>query len=229
MTGNADEHRSAGPTMTVKLKILHGKLQNARGESAGAEVTVRSSPFVIGSDADCSICCRSSTISPHHCELRREERELLVRDLYSQTGTFVNGERIDHECVLQTGDHLQVGRLEFEVLVELAAARPSSPARGTTKTDAVAEYISDLLVEADEEDRAKRREDPETRQFRPPPDPAAAKPGAAEAKEVVEPPKKKAPPPKRPPAKLPPPPPISAGSTVEAAEETLKKIFKEKK
>ena len=215
--------------MTVKLKILHGMLQNSRGENAGAEVTVRSSQFVIGSDADCAMCCRSQAISPHHCELRREERGLVVRDLYSQSGTFVNGDRIDHERVLQTGDHLRVGRLEFEVLVEPVAVPAGPAARGKTKTDAVAEYISDLLVEADEEDRARRLEDPEKRQFRLQTDVAPAKQGAAEAKEAAEPPKKKTRPPKRPPAKLPPPPPLSAGSTVEAAEETLKKIFKEKK
>jgi len=215
--------------MTVKLKILHGSLQNSRGENAGAEVTVRGGQFVIGSDADCSMCCRSPAISPHHCELRREERGLVVRDLYSQSGTFVNGERIDHERVLRTGDHLRVGRLEFEVLVEPAAAPAGGSARGKSKTDAVAEFISDLLVEADEEDRARRLEDPEKRHFRPEPNAAPLKQGAAEAQDSAEPPKKKERPPKRPPAKLPPPPPLSAGSTVEAAEETLKKIFKEKK
>jgi pSer/pThr/pTyr-binding forkhead associated (FHA) protein len=213
--------------MIVKLRILHGKLENRQGRSVGQDVKVRGPRFVIGSDPDCSMRCQSSTVSAHHCEIRIESDSAFVQDLYSETGTFVNDERVHREQVLKAGDILRIGRLEFEVLVE-AGAKGGAPKPAAAKADPVDDYISDLLVEADEEDRARRLEDPEARHFRP--DPAAAdaetsqdseEPGAEEdpKKKKLQRPKKK------PPAKLPPPPPITADNTVDAAEETLKKLF----
>jgi pSer/pThr/pTyr-binding forkhead associated (FHA) protein len=215
------------PPMIVKLKIVHGRLQNATGQSAGLEVRLRRAPLVIGSDPDCSLCCRSSSVSPHHCEVRLEPGGPVVRDLFSQSGTFVNDQRVEHEQPLQVGDRLRVGRLEFAVVIETepAGAGAEPPAASGLRPDAVADYISDLLVEADEEERARRREDPEARQFHLEPGREAAADRQAEPG-----PKKPARPVRKKPGKLPPPPPLTADSTVEAAEEVLKKIFaKDKK
>ena len=79
--------------MTVKLQVLHGKLQDSRGKAAGF-VKVKGPVFVIGSDPDCSMCCRSNSVSPHHCEIRLEPPGIVVRDLSSESGTFVNDERV---------------------------------------------------------------------------------------------------------------------------------------
>jgi pSer/pThr/pTyr-binding forkhead associated (FHA) protein len=171
--------------------------------------------------------CRSSTISAHHCEIRFESDAAIVQDLYSETGTFVNDERVHREQALRAGDCLRVGRLEFEVLVE-SDAGPGETEPPAAKTDPVDDYVSDLLVEADEQDRARRLEDPESRQFRP--TPATVKPGASQddqtqSAQQEEKKKKLQRPAKKPPAKLPPPPPITADNTVDAAEETLKKLF----
>jgi pSer/pThr/pTyr-binding forkhead associated (FHA) protein len=214
--------------MTIKLKVLHGQLQNSRGANAGTEVRVRGPVFVIGSDADCSMCCRSKSISPHHCEIRLEDQGPVVRDLYSSSGTFVNDERIDYERVLQAGDRLRIGRLEFTVVIEQFSA-PTVNERlrsQRTKPDAVAEYISNLLVEEDEKERVQRFEDPGKRQYHV----EKSAPAAQQAQKDKDSPEGAAPkkavrPVKKPPAKLPAPPPMSAGSTVEAAEETLNKIF----
>jgi len=213
--------------MIVKLRILHGKLQNKRGKNVGADVTIGRPRFVIGSAPDCSMRCRSNSISAHHCEIIVEGDEVIVRDLYSDAGTFVNKQQVDHECPLQEGDRLMVGRLEFEVLVDETAPSPSprrSP-EGKTASDPVADFVSDMLVEADEEDRARRKEDPESRQFHLDGalDDELKNQEAAAQKDPDE--KKKKLPPKKPPGKLPAPPPFTADNTVEAAEETLKKLF----
>jgi pSer/pThr/pTyr-binding forkhead associated (FHA) protein len=209
--------------MNVKLQVLHGKLQNSRGKNAGPVVRVRGAQFVIGSDADCSMCCRSTSVSPHHCEIRLDGQQIIVRDLYSRSGTFVNDERVDHERLLRAGDRLRIGRLEFTVVVEQTTA-PDREAVPQTRTrpDVVADFVSQFLVEEDEKERARRMEDPASRQFalersKPPAAPPAPQDAAAALK--------KARPAKKPPAKLPAPPPFSASSTGEAAEETLKKIF----
>lgn len=214
--------------MTMKLRVLHGKLQNREGENAGMEVRVRGPVFVIGSDADCSMCCRSRSISPHHCEIRLEPQGAIVRDLYSSTGTFVNDERVDHERVLEAGDRLRVGRIEFAVIVEQVGAPTVNDRLRSQKAkpDAVADYISDLLFEEDEKERNRRFEDPDARRFKV--ENAGAKANEQEAETTsteAEATKKLTRPAKKPPAKLPSPPPFSASSSDKAAEETLNRVF----
>ena len=158
--------------------------------------------------------CPSSSISAHHCELLVDERGVRIHDLHSETGTFVNGKPVEGEEMLDDGDRLCVGKLEFAVQIE----RPAG-----TNVDPVADYVSSLLVEADEQDRMRRLEDPEARQFQI--DPSESVP----PQEVAKKPKELKRPPKRPPGKLPSPPKYVAENTVQAAEETLKKIFEPKK
>ena len=73
------------------------------------------------------------TASRHHCELVINPPEVLVRDLNSRNGTFVNGESIGRRSVgaepevpapadstsypLRNGDSLRVGRHVFRVSV----------------------------------------------------------------------------------------------------------------
>jgi pSer/pThr/pTyr-binding forkhead associated (FHA) protein len=217
--------------MNVKLKILRGKLQTQKHKHAITELDIRGPRFVIGSAADCSLRCPSQTVSSHHCEILIADEEVVVQDLYSEGGTYVNDVRVDHQVALSEGDRIRVGRLEFEARIDKSAATPAPRATTRQKSDPVSELVSEMLVEADEVDRAKRLEDPETRQFHLEPTSASA---ASESEAADSQPdskkRKKKPPPKKPPGKLPPPPPFTADDTVSAAEETLKKLFtKEKK
>ena len=153
--------------MLAKLRILHGRLQDKQGQSKRPEVKIRGPRFVIGSAADCSMCCRCNTVSAYHCELRIEPQSVVVRTLSSEKGTFVNDSLVEHERTLQTGDHLRIGRLEFEVLLEEATPVPSGERvpQHDSQSDVVAESISDLLVEADERERVRRLGQPESRQL----------------------------------------------------------------
>jgi predicted component of type VI protein secretion system len=212
--------------MRVTIRILHGKLEDKKGHRRGLEVRVRGPRFVLGRAADCSMVCRSDSVSPYHCELRIEPLGVIVQDLSGRSGTFVNGQRVEGEGRLQHGDQLRIGRMEFEVTIEDAA--PSGPE--TTGQEPIAapavpagpgEKISELLSEADERERLRRLEHPELRQFHldphaakeesPPAEPADAKGKKASKKE---------------PGKLPPLPPerVTEDST-EAAQEALRKLF----
>jgi len=203
--------------MKVKLQVLQGKLQSRKGRDVGMVVEVHREKFVIGSGPDSNMRCVSRSISDQHCEIRIEGDHATIRDLGSETGTFLNDQRVDQPQVLRHGDGLRVGKLEFKVQLDAAAdGRRKS-------TDEVADFVSDLLSEQDELDRARRLEDPTTRKYRPEPNapPVAKEPAEPPAEEK----KKPVRPPRNPPAKLPPPPPFVADNTIEAAEETLKKMF----
>ncbi len=110
--------------MEVKLVMTGGK-------GAAQEVVVTGPRFFIGRAEDCQLRPRSDLISRHHCVILQEEGLLLVRDLGSKNGTFVNGQRVVTEAELHSGDLLKVGPLEFEVHVVGApqpAAVPAKPA-----------------------------------------------------------------------------------------------------
>jgi pSer/pThr/pTyr-binding forkhead associated (FHA) protein len=217
--------------MRAKLRILHGKLQSKQGGSAGQEVAVRGPKFVIGSAEDCSMRCPSSAVSPHHCELYVSRESLVIRDLGSETGVLVNDQRVEYDHALQAGDHLRIGRLEFEVLIEEPDA-PGTPQPEETESeteiekDPVSEEIIDSLIEADEKDRAHRLKDPESRQFHLQEALAEAakhRPVASEEEPSEEKGKKRG---KKAPGKFtPPPPPPPPDNTEEAAQDALRRLF----
>jgi pSer/pThr/pTyr-binding forkhead associated (FHA) protein len=200
--------------MKVKLRVLQGKLQNRRGANVGTEINIRRARFVIGAGDDCNMRCRSRWISDRHCELRISEGQLEVHDLGSEAGTFVNNQRVEGAVPLADKDQLRVGRLEFEVVIRV-------PEDAATHVDPMADFVSELLVEADQEDQARRMEDPRTRHFVVEKVEAQATSQGDETK-AAKPFKR---PPKKAPGKLPPPPEYVADNTIEAAQETLKKIF----
>lgn len=207
--------------MKVKLKVVHGKLKGKGGENAGLEVAISKSRFVIGTAGDCHMRCPSSVISPHHCEISVRGGEVRLRDLDSESGTYLNDERIGPEQTVRAGDRLRVGRLEFEVVIERSA--------GNAKADKVDEFVSELLVQADEEERATRIADPELRQFHlDPSEPNDRAPEEPEETDKLSRLRKRLPK-KKPPGKLPPPPKLTSESSVSAAEETLQKIFEKPK
>ena len=155
----------------VKLIPLQGQLQDGRSTNSMCELEIRRRRFLIGSASDCAMCCRSDRISRHHCQLRLEPEKVVLEDLSSETGTFVNDRRVEQACVLHHGDRLRIGRLEFEVLIEDPTPVWEMGPRvdGDTLHDAMADTFCDLLTAADEKDRVWRLQNPELRQFSMPP------------------------------------------------------------
>jgi len=97
--------------MGVKLKVLSGK-------HAGKELPITKKTFTIGRASDCQLRPGSDAISRHHCRIEVVDGRLTIRDLGSRNGTQVNGETISEQVELKSGDHFNVGPLEFEVMIE---------------------------------------------------------------------------------------------------------------
>jgi pSer/pThr/pTyr-binding forkhead associated (FHA) protein len=79
---------------------------------------------VIGRSPDSDFLLTHPTISTLHCELVLSDSGVVLRDLESTNGTFVNGERI-HHITLQPGQELRLG--DVELLVETTDANVIIP------------------------------------------------------------------------------------------------------
>lgn len=227
--------------MQLQLQVVRGTLQNRDGGTAGAKILIpRGRRFVIGTAPDCHMRCAGNSIDPHHCEIFVDRDRVILRDRGSRRGTFVNGTPVDGTVCLFHGDRLQIGRLQFEVC--LVAAHPALPAvpppppvlnplppplpSSTHETvrdvrETIANEVAEMLIEADSEDRQRRRFDPASREFRPPPPPP---PEPASSPLHQQPPQIKTPV-KKAPAKLPAPPPIRGNDSVDSANQALLQIF----
>jgi EAL domain-containing protein (putative c-di-GMP-specific phosphodiesterase class I) len=72
-------------------------------------------PFRIGRVPDLELRIRSASVSRLHAELTQVGDKLLVRDLGSSNGTFVNRQRVDGVAPLRMGDVLHVGSVELRL------------------------------------------------------------------------------------------------------------------
>jgi len=100
------------------------RLRSLAANSAGKEIKLSAARFLIGRDEDCHLRPKSDLVSRHHCMVLVEDDGVVVRDLGSRNGTYVNDQRIVGEQMLAHGNRLRVGPLEFEVCIE--ATTPAS-------------------------------------------------------------------------------------------------------
>ena len=65
--------------------------------------------LLIGRHPDCQVQLESNMVSRRHARVFRDETQVLVEDLGSGNGTFVNGKRIEAATRLAAGDRVKVG------------------------------------------------------------------------------------------------------------------------
>jgi pSer/pThr/pTyr-binding forkhead associated (FHA) protein len=68
----------------------------------------------LGKDMSCHIQVAAPDIEPRHCRFEINEGKLLIKDMRSNSGTFVNGAQI-LEAQLHDGDILSIGYIELVV------------------------------------------------------------------------------------------------------------------
>jgi pSer/pThr/pTyr-binding forkhead associated (FHA) protein len=79
------------------------------GPNEGARFSLSANDSVIGRHPDSTICLDDVTVSRRHAHLEQADGQVVLRDLGSLNGTYVNQERIE-EIALRHGDEVQIGR-----------------------------------------------------------------------------------------------------------------------
>ena len=98
----------------AKLVVLTQSLAGRSHELAAERTT-------IGRVEDNAFQIAEPSVSSHHCEILLRGSEVVVKDLNSTNGTFINGEKIA-ENVLKPGQTLRLGNVELKL--DLPGAPP---------------------------------------------------------------------------------------------------------
>ena len=77
----------------------------------------------IGRVEDNTFQIAEPSVSSHHCEILLRGSDVVVRDLGSTNGTFINGEKVT-ESTLKAGQILRLGQIEMRLETETAAPAP---------------------------------------------------------------------------------------------------------
>ena len=80
----------------------------------------------IGRVEDNTFPIAEASVSSHHCEVLLRGSDVVIHDLNSTNGTFINGEKIT-ESVLKPGQTLRLGQVELRLEAEGAATSSSPP------------------------------------------------------------------------------------------------------
>jgi pSer/pThr/pTyr-binding forkhead associated (FHA) protein len=81
------------------------------------QVNVSGTPFVIGRADSCDLVLENLLVSRTHAVLESVAERIVLRDLGSHNGTFLNGERIE-AAALRNGDEIKVGDAQMRFLAQ---------------------------------------------------------------------------------------------------------------
>src|SRR5687768_15579915 len=105
----------------AKLVVLSEGLKGRSYELATVLTTV-------GRLEDNSFQIAEPSVSSHHCEILLRGSDVVVKDLNSTNGTFLNDQQITTETVVRPGQILRLGQVEVRLEDPTAGTIPGAPA-----------------------------------------------------------------------------------------------------
>lgn len=115
---------SFNPASTVNIE-MHLGLRVVEGEFLGQEFSL-ASRLVVGRGDRADLHLKSQRVSRAHCLFVRTEHHVVVSDLRSRNGTWVNGKPINKSTRLALGDRVSVGSCILQLISTLNAERFST-------------------------------------------------------------------------------------------------------
>lgn len=91
------------------------KVELTDTNSRRPKIAIDQLPVIVGLGPSADICLDDSAIGHYQCMIDQSDGELMVWDLGTKLGTWVNGDRVSRKSVLVPGDQLTIGRSTFTV------------------------------------------------------------------------------------------------------------------
>ena len=98
------EQRFVGEAVAIKLRYRQ------------ALITLRAGKLYLGRSPECELAISDPAVSRRHARLWVSPTQIVVEDLGSQNGVYVNGTRIQGPCELEAGDRLRICSHELELV-----------------------------------------------------------------------------------------------------------------
>lgn len=109
------------------------KLQVLSGALAGQSYELKVDTTTVGRVEDNALQIADPSVSSHHCEVLLKDGDVVIRDLNSTNGSFINGEKIT-ETILKPGQTLKLGNVELRI--DDGSPMPSPSAKPATSAPA---------------------------------------------------------------------------------------------
>jgi pSer/pThr/pTyr-binding forkhead associated (FHA) protein len=104
------------PRLVILSEGLTGKAHELKVEKT-----------TIGRVDDNTFPIPDASVSSHHCEVLLRGSDIVLRDLNSTNGTFINGQQLNGEGVIKSGQIIRLGQVEMRL--EQADAAPPAASR----------------------------------------------------------------------------------------------------
>jgi len=98
------EQRFVGEAVAVKLRYRQ------------ALITLRTGTLFLGRSPECELTISDPAVSRRHARLWVSQTQIVIEDLGSQNGVYVNGQRLQGPCELQAGDNLRICSHELSLV-----------------------------------------------------------------------------------------------------------------
>ncbi|MGQ9662159.1 MAG: ATPase, T2SS/T4P/T4SS family [Kiritimatiellia bacterium] len=102
------------------------RLEIRRPDREPATFDIEPGVYTIGRDSDCKIRLSHSDVEPRHAILTVRQESCWIEDLFAQTGTFVEGQRVHGRQEVHSGQAVTIG--PFTIVVRFPSPLQSPPA-----------------------------------------------------------------------------------------------------
>jgi predicted component of type VI protein secretion system len=109
----------------------------SRTDGGFKEIALEKDVTTLGRGADCDIRIPVDSCSRKHCEFRRQDDTLVLKDLNSANGTYLNNERVSESSV-SAGDQVTVGPVAMTIQID---GEPAEPAPAANFSEATQELM----------------------------------------------------------------------------------------
>ena len=103
----------------AQVRPMRFRLTGRNGDFVGQAMRFDQEIISIGSAPGCDVQVMDRGVGTQHCGIRDRGDEFILTDFNTDTGTWVNGERVN-QVILDEGDLIRVGDTEFVFGIEVA-------------------------------------------------------------------------------------------------------------
>jgi pSer/pThr/pTyr-binding forkhead associated (FHA) protein len=127
---------TAHPLTNTRSKDNQPKLIISHGDAPPLAIELHHEYTHLGRTEDNELSLPEPSISSRHCVFILSGSDVIVRDLNSSNGTYVNGEQIS-EVILRPGDNIQVGVIDIKFVPGVRRPKLSQTSAAAAATRAI--------------------------------------------------------------------------------------------